>query len=294
MRRLGIHSFVWTDGQTQEGLEFALRKTAEHGYRMIEFAYLKADEFDLDRLSKLARENDIEITVTMGLPADADVSSTDRESVARGKEILRKAVGSVRDIGGVRLGGILFSKHGKYESMPTADGWKHSVEAVAETAEHAKEAGIQIALEVVNRFESNLLNTTAQGLKFLKDTGRDDVKLHLDSFHMNIEEPDPAGAIRLAGDKIGYYHIGENYRGFLGTGTVDFPAVFSALVDIGFDQDITFESFSKAIVDESLCYACGIWRDTWTENDPLAAHARTFIEEKWREAEMRAKSRAAA
>jgi D-psicose/D-tagatose/L-ribulose 3-epimerase len=287
MRRLGIHSFVWTGGQTQDGLEMALEKSAEHGYRMIEFAYLRPEKFDLDRLSRKARELDIDIVVTMGLPAEADVSSEDRATVAKGKAILSDAVKAVRDVGGIRLGGILYSMHGKYSRLPTRTGWMNSAEAIAATAEVAKDCGVEIVLEVVNRFESNLLNTTAQGLKFLKDTGRDDVFLHLDSFHMNIEEPDPAAAIRLAGDKLTYYHVGENYRGYLGTGTVDFEAVFGALADIDYDRDIVFESFSGAIVDEGLSLACGIWRDTWTDNDPLAAHAKAFIEMKWEEAQRR-------
>jgi len=254
---------------------------------MIEFAYLRPEKFDLDRLARKARDLDIEIVVTMGLPAEADVSGEDAATVARGRGVLSDAVKAVRDIGGVRLGGILYSMHGKYARMPTRRGWMNSAEAIAATAEVAKESGVQIVLEIVNRFESNLLNTTAQGLAFLKDTGRDDVYLHMDSFHMNIEEADPAAAIRLAGDKLAYYHIGENYRGYLGTGTVDFESVFAALVDIDYGSDIVFESFSTAIVDEALSLACGIWRDTWTENDPLAAHAKTFIEMKWREAERR-------
>lgn len=265
----------------------ALHKSAEHGYRMIEFAYLRPEKFNLDRLSKKARELDIEIVVTMGLPAEADVSSEDKAAVAKGRALLSDAVKAVRDIGGIRLGGILYSMHGKYDRMPTEIGWLNSAEAIAQTADVAQECGVQVVLEVVNRFESNLLNTTAQGLKFLSDTGRDDVYLHLDSFHMNIEEADPAGAIRRAGDKIAYYHIGENYRGYLGTGTVDFDSVFSALADIDYDRDIVFESFSSAIVDEGLSLACGIWRDTWTDNDPLAAHAKTFIELKWDEAKRR-------
>ena len=64
-------------------------------------------------------------------------------------------------------------------------------------------------------------------------------------------------------------------------------ATFGALIDIGYDRDIVFESFSTAIVDEGLSLACGIWRDTWTDNDPLAAHAKTFIEMKWQEAQRR-------
>lgn len=289
MRRLGIHSFVWTNGLTQDGLEMALDKSAEHGFRLIEFAYLRPEKFDLDRLARKAREHDIEIVVTMGLPAEADVSSDDKAVVAKGTALLADAVRAVRDIGGIRLGGILYSMHGKYDRMPTRTGWMHSAQAIAQTAETARECGVQIVLEIVNRFESNLLNTTAQGLKFIADTGRDDVFLHLDTFHMNIEEASPAAAIRLAGDKLRYFHFNENYRGYLGTGTIDFPAIFAALVEIGFsDRDIVFESFSSAVVDEALSRVCGIWRDTWDDNGPLAAHAKRFIESHWSEAVRRA------
>ena len=92
MGRLGIHSFVWTGGQTQQGLERALEKSAEHGYRTIEFAYLRPELFDLDRLAQKAQALDIEIGVTMGLPRDKDVSSTDAATVAAGKAMLADAV----------------------------------------------------------------------------------------------------------------------------------------------------------------------------------------------------------
>ena len=136
--------------------------------------------------------------------------------------MLADAVNAVRDIGGNKLGGILYSAHTKYGRAPSERGWKNSAAAIAKTAKLAKAAGVDLVLELVNRFESNLLNTTAQGLKFLKDTGSDHVRLHLDTFHMNIEEANPAAAIRLAGDKIGYFHVGESNRGYLGDGVIDF------------------------------------------------------------------------
>ena len=287
MKRLGIHSFVWTGGQTQEGLEMALEKSAEHGYRCIEFAYLRPELFDLDRLAKKSRDLDIQISVTMGLPLAKDVSSEDVNVVAAGKTMLADAVKAVRDLGGDKLGGILYSAHTKYNRQPTQDGWKNSVEAIAETAEIAEAAGVNLVLELVNRFETNLLNTTAQGMKFIAETGNDHVQLHMDTFHMQMEEADLGAAIRLAREKIGYFHIGESNRGYLGDGTIQWEPVFDALVEIGYDGDVVFESFSTAIVDEGLSLVCAIWRDTWTENDPLAAHAKKFIKLKWAEAERR-------
>lgn len=287
MGRLGIHSFVWTGGQSQEGLEMALEKSAEHGYRAIEFAYLQPENFDLDRLARKAQSLDIEIGVTIGLSLDADVSSEEESVVRKGEAMLADVVHAVRDIGGTKLGGILYSAHTKYDRFPTQRGWKNSVSAIAKTAEVAKSAGVDLVLEIVNRFETNLLNTVAQGLKFIDQTGSDYVRLHLDTFHMNIEEANPGAAIRLAGDKIGYLHVGESNRGYLGDGVIDFDRIFDALVDIEYSHDIVFESFSTTIVDKALSLTCGIWRDTWTDNDPLAEHAKKFIEMKYAEARRR-------
>ncbi|MCW1919060.1 sugar phosphate isomerase/epimerase [Rhodobacter sp. KR11] len=287
MARLGIHSFVWTGGTTQEGLEMAMDRSAAAGFQAIELAYLRPEKFDLDALARRAQALDLGITVTMGLPVSADVSSTDRDKVAAGEALLANAVAAVRDIGGVRLGGILYSAHTKYNALPSAEGRRNSAEVIARTAEKAKAAGVEIVLEVVNRFETNLLNTTAQGLEYLQMVGRDDVRLHLDTFHMNIEEANPAAAIRLAGDRLGYFHIGESNRGYLGDGVINFDLQFDALLDIGYARDITFESFSGAVVDEGLSLACAIWRDTWTDSVPLAAHAKSFIDLKQAEAARR-------
>lgn len=287
MRRLGIHSFVWTGGQTQDGLEMALRKTAEHGYRTIEFAYLRPEKFNLDKLATLAKSLDVEIGVTMGLPLDKDISSEDPAAVAAGAAMLADAVRAVRDIGGNKLGGILYSAHTKYNRQTTKRGWDNSVATIAKVADIARDSGVDLVLEVVNRFETNLLNTTAQGLKFIEETGSSHVRLHLDTFHMNIEEANPAAAIRLAGDKIGYFHIGESNRGYLGDGVINFDLIFDALLDIDYSRDIVFESFSTTVVDEGLSLACAIWRDTWTDNDPLAAHAKKYIELKMDEAKRR-------
>ncbi len=287
MGKLGIHSFVWTDGGTEAGIEGAMENSAKCGYRLIELAYLRPEKFNLDRLAKKAKSLDLDIAVTMGLPISADVSSQDPAVVKAGEETLANAVKAVRDIGGTKLGGILYSAHTKYFALPTDRGRKNSIAAIAKTAEIAKAAGVELTLEIVNRFETNLLNTTAQGLDFIKATGSDYVSLHLDTFHMNIEEANPAAAIRLAGDKIGYFHIGESNRGFLGDGVINFDLTFDALLDIGYSRDITFESFSGAVVDQSLSIACAIWRDTWTENLPLAQHAKSFIELRMDEAQRR-------
>jgi D-psicose/D-tagatose/L-ribulose 3-epimerase len=287
MDKLGIHAFVWTGSSRQADLEKAVETSRDLGYKLIEFPRLDPKAFDVPALGRLLQARDMSIAVTMGLPRGSDISSEDTEEVKRGEAILRDAVAVARDLGARKLGGILFSVHGKYYSLPTALGWKNSVDTIARVAEAGEKAGVQLVLEIVNRFETNLLNTAAQGLKFIEETGSSNVKLHLDTFHMNIEEASPADAIRAAGDKVGYFHIGESNRGYLGAGTVDFDATFDALLDVGYDDWITFESFSSEVVDKDLSITAAIWRNTWTDNVALARHAKAFIEERYSSAQRR-------
>ncbi|TJW76745.1 MAG: sugar phosphate isomerase/epimerase, partial [Mesorhizobium sp.] len=193
-----------------------------------------------------------------------DISSADRVIAAHGVEVLNDTIALTRDLGGRKVAGILSTSHGLQTEAPTRDQWNRSAATLAKVAETAKAAGVTLNLEIVNRFESNLLNTAAQGLAFIEDTGSDNIFLHLDTFHMNIEEADIGLAIRHAAKKIGYVHIGESHRGYLGTGNIDFAAIFDALTAIGYGDDLSFESFSSEIVDENLSKKTAIWRNLWT------------------------------
>ncbi|RWX80987.1 sugar phosphate isomerase/epimerase [Neorhizobium lilium] len=278
MSKIGVHSFVWSAGSSKDELEKALVNTHELGFDLIEFSYIDPGQVDVGWLASRLRELKLDVAISMGLPASGDISSSDASVVARGTEILHTAVALTRDLGGTKLGGILNAAHGKAESALTRKAWDTSVAAFTKVAETAKTAGVTLNLEVVNRFESNMLNTAAQGLAYIADVGVSNVFLHLDTFHMNIEEADIGLAIRHAAEKIGYVHIGESHRGYLGTGNIDFAAIFDALVAIDWQDYVTFESFSSAIVDRDLSLKTGIWRDLWTDNVALARHARKFIE----------------
>ncbi|AZO49411.1 MAG: sugar phosphate isomerase/epimerase [Mesorhizobium sp.] len=277
MARIGIHSFVWSASSAQADLERTLANTKEAGFDLIEFSYLDPANVDISRLARRIADLSLGVAISIGLPADGDISSADKASAARGVDILNRTIALTRDLGGQKVGGILSTSHGLQTEAPTRDQWNRSAATLAKVAETAKAAGVTLNIEIVNRFESNLLNTAAQGLAFIEDSGSDNIFLHLDSFHMNIEEADAGLAIRSAAGKIGYVHIGESHRGFLGTGSIDFTAIFDALTAIGYSDDLSFESFSSEIVDENLSKKTAIWRNLWTDNMELARHARRFI-----------------
>ncbi|WP_027143544.1 sugar phosphate isomerase/epimerase [Mesorhizobium sp. WSM3626] len=277
MSRIGIHSFVWSASSAHSELDRTLANTKEAGFDLIEFSYLDPANVDIGRLAKRIAALDLGVAISIGLPGDGDISSADKAIAARGVEILNGTIALTRDLGGRKVAGILSTSHGLQVEAPTRDQWNRSAATLAKVAETAKAAGVTLNLEIVNRFESNLLNTAAQGLAFIEDTGSDNIFLHLDTFHMNIEEADVGLAIRHAAAKIGYVHIGESHRGFLGTGNIDFAGIFDALTAIGYADDLSFESFSSEIVDENLSKKTAIWRNLWTDNMALAKHARAFI-----------------
>ena len=148
---------------------------------------------------------------------------------------------------------------------------------IKELAQESARSGITITLEFVNRYESNLLNTVQQTLDYMDDVDEDNVVVHADVYHMNIEERGFRTPLLLAGDRLGYVHIGESNRGYLGQGTIDFEEVFGALADMNYQGPITFESFSSAVVDQHLSNTLAVWRNLWEDSMDLGTHAREFM-----------------
>jgi D-psicose/D-tagatose/L-ribulose 3-epimerase len=109
------------------------------------------------------------------------------------------------------------------------------------------------------------------------DVGEDNVCIHLDTYHMNIEESDFSTPVLEVADRLGYVHVGENQRGYLGSGSIDFPAFFHALDTIDYTGPITFESFSSAVVSPTLSIDLAVWRNMWNDGMDLASNARAFI-----------------
>jgi D-psicose/D-tagatose/L-ribulose 3-epimerase len=275
--KLGVHALVWTGSWDENDLNRAFEQSRCIGYELIELPRFDPAMISVDTLRKMLDAHDLKCAITMGLAWDADISNPDPEIARRGEDMLENAVSAARDIGVELLGGILYSALGKYPKAPTAQGRQNAVEAIRRVADKAQAAGVPMVLEIVNRYETNLLNSTDQGLRFLADVGHDWPQLHLDTYHMNIEECDIGDAVRRAGDKLGYFHIGENNRGPLGSGSIDFAGAFTALRDIDFKGWITFESFSSEVLDEGLSNDIAIWRNMWTDNRALSDHAYRFM-----------------
>ena len=276
---IGVHALVWVGGWSPDEARKAISSSKEAGYDLIELAALEPETFDADLTAQLLQEYGLEVGVSLGLSEDTDVSSEDPECVARGRVLLESAVNLVRDVGGHYLGGVIFSKLGRYAAPVTERGRANSVETMAWLADKAAASDITLGLEFVNRYETNVLNTTGQTLAFLEEVDRDNVVAHLDVYHMNIEEVSFSGAVHAAAaaGKLGYVHLGESHRGALGTGSIQFEEFFAALHEVDYQGVLTFESFSSEVVHPTLSSNLAIWRNTWTDSMQLAKDAREFI-----------------
>ncbi|WP_428375534.1 sugar phosphate isomerase/epimerase family protein [Lichenicoccus sp.] len=278
MNKLGLHAFVWTAGWNADDATRAIGRTAELGFDLIEASAMDYAAFDVAATRRALEANRIGITMSFGLTDDMDVSSGDPGRVAHGERHLLDGISLARDVGATHVCGILYSAFRKYDTPPTQDGIAGSVEVVRRVAEKAQASGITLGMEVVNRYESNVLNTARQAVRFCDRVGMPNVKVHLDCYHMNIEEADIAAAITQTGDRLGYFHTGDSHRGYLGSGSIDFGCVFRALVASGYAGPITFESFSSAVVGQPLEGILGIWRTLWDDSRDLAAHAKLFTD----------------
>lgn len=276
MNKLGVHALVWEAGWSHDECARAIARTAETGYDFIEAPSLDPSSIDIDFTRRQLEQAGIGITFSMGLDADSDISSGDKEKAARGKALLLQAIALCRDCGATHLTGILHSAFQKNTVPTTAAGVTMSCDVLREVAEVAAESNIVLGLEVVNRYESNVLNTASQAVEMCKRIDMWNARAHLDVYHMNIEESDPAQAIIDTGDYLGYFHTGDSHRGYMGSGTIDLQSVFRALVRSGYKGPITFESFSSRVVGQPLEGILGIWRNLWEDSRDLASHALMY------------------
>lgn len=277
MNKLGIHALVFAGDTTPASVDRIIGSAHAAGYDIVEFSLHDSLSLDIARTRAQLHDNGLDVVCSRGLAFDADVSSDDPETVARGARLLHDSLRITHELGGSLLTGALYSALGKYGAALSSRGRANVVAVLTDLAAEAARMSMTLGLEVCNRYETNVVNTARDALRLADDIGADNVKIHLDAYHMNIEEADFTAPVRDVADRLGYVHIGENHRGYLGSGHLDFTSLFHALHDVDYTGAITFESFSSAVVAPGLSNDLAIWRNLWTDGGDLAAHARRFM-----------------
>lgn len=266
---------AWTAHWSDESLPL-IDRVAELGLDFIEIPLMDVAEVHPRPIRKRLDGAGIDVVTSTVLGAGTDITSANPEVRAAGVDYLRRCVEVTAELGASQLSGVIYGMHGKRPlSRPREREWAWSAECLGRIAEQAAAAGIAIGIEPVNRYESPLVNTCEQAIRLADMIGAANVRVHLDTYHMNIEEKSWAEPVRLAGDRLCHFHLCENDRGIPGTGLVDWEELFGALGELRYDGYAGLESFVD--VSEDMVAGTCVWRDLAPSGDALVREGTAFL-----------------
>jgi len=270
MFKFGVDSFIWTENFSKNDL-WIIPKAKEIGFETIDIAIAHPEKFPTKLVKEKIDETGIDIVTTTTLNENTNLISPDEQIRRNGIESLKLLVDINIELGSTILGGVNYAAWGYLTRKPrTEKEWEWSVNAMREVAKYAQKRGnLIIAVECINRFETHFLNIAEDAVQYCKDVGTDNIKVHLDSFHMIREELSFRKAVEVCGEKyLGYVHVCENNRGIPGTGLVPWKEFFTALKGIGYAGPLVIESFDPGF--EELNSLCAIWRKFADSGEILA------------------------
>jgi len=277
--KIGMNVLLWTAAATEEHLPL-LESIQDWGYDGVEFPMFGPDCSPWATLAAKLDDLGMGRTAVTIMPEAANPISDDARVRQAGIDYLRACLDACAVLGADTLVGPMYSPCGKLVGRgPTAQEWGRAVEALRAAAEHAETVKVNLAVEPLNRFETYFLNSAEQAARLVDEVGHPCLGTLFDTFHANIEEKDPVGAIRLSGKRIAHVHISENDRSTPGEGHVPWPETFAALRDIGYDGWLTVEAFGRAMPE--VAAATCIWRDMLQSEEALARSTAAFIRAGW-------------
>jgi D-psicose/D-tagatose/L-ribulose 3-epimerase len=270
MFKYGVSSFIWSENFSKGDIHL-IEKAKSFGFDLIDIGIFDPENFPVKEVAKEVKSVEIDVVTITPLPANANPISPVLKIRKNGVEILKRLVDINAEIGSKILGGINYAAAGYLTGRPrTQDEWNWSVESMREVCSHAENAGdVIIALECVNRFETHFLNIAEDAVKYCKDVGSDNIKVHLDSYHMIREEQSFKNAVEVCGSNyLGYVHVCENNRGIPGTGLVPWKEFFTALKKIEYGGPLVIEAFDPGF--EELNRLSATWRRFAATGEELA------------------------
>lgn len=273
--KIGASLLSWiTPNWTAEAGKYAIEQTAKAGFDLIEILLPNSMEIDVKAVKKQLKENHLEVVCSLNLPKEAHIAFYPKEA----EKLIKNAIDKTSDLETNFLGGVLHGGIGVFSGNPLSETEKNTiVEVWSSVADYAKEKGVNIAVEPINRYESYVCNTAENVLELIEKTEKDNLFLHLDTFHMNIEENNFRDPILLANQKLKHIHVTESHRGMLGEGTVNWNQFFDALKEINFEGNLVLENFSSSIL--GMQQMVSLWQKSPYNAEQLALGSLNFIKQ---------------
>lgn len=274
MVKIGVHLALWTRDWADDILPFAESAKAI-GYDGVEISLLGNVAQAPEATGEAVRAMGLDATCTTGLGPATDLASEDPAVRAAGVDALRSAIDVTARLGSRQLCGVIYGAWGVVAPGKRRDRLSWARDGLATVAGDAEASDVQLGIEAINRYETDLVNTAEQATALARDVGSSHVGVLLDSYHMNIEEADPAGAIRHTGEWLRHFHATDNDRGAPGGGLVDFAPQARALADIGYQGWITTEMF--ILPDVNVSADLTVWRAIEPGPDEAARAALSHL-----------------
>jgi D-psicose/D-tagatose/L-ribulose 3-epimerase len=278
MNPIGANTWIWTSPATDERIAELAPRIRGWGFDVIELPIEQPADWDPGRTAELLGSLGLGATVCAVMPEDRDLTSDDPQRVASTQAYLRRCVDAAARIGSRVVAGPMYAPVG-HTPLLDADDRRRTIDALvaalAPVADHAARAGVTLAIEPLNRYETSVVNTVEQALEVIEAVDSPGCGLAIDTFHMNIEEADPAGAIRTAGSRLAHVQVCGNDRGTPGDDHTDWAAHAAALRDVDYRGAICIESFTAE--NRTIARAASIWRPLAPSQDRLATDGLAFL-----------------
>ena len=273
--RYAVHAYAWTSSWSNDDLGI-IDHAAALGLDAVEIPLMELDAVDPEAIRGRALRAGVELITSVACAEDTDPSSEDDGVREAARDFLLGCVDATAAMGATVFTGVTYSALGRrLARRPDAADMKRAAEVLHEVAVHAAARGVTVGIEPVNRYESFLVNTAGQAFELMELIGERNVGIHLDAYHMNIEEDDFRTPVELVAEHLLHFHLSESHRGVPGRGTVDWKAIMGALGDAGYDGYVGLESFAE--VSDAMRGATCIWRDLAPSSDELVREGLAYL-----------------
>ncbi|MGW8426235.1 D-psicose 3-epimerase [Peribacillus simplex] len=275
MIKFGVHSSYGSKSWDDIDVKRSIKRFSEIGFDVVELfipTFIDQSDEELKEIKKIGIDAGVKLVYSTGLDLQYDLSSEDASVRQQGINYIKNVLKKIHFMDGDFFGGVNYAGWGKKLNKNEFDRSKYvenSLNSMREIIETAEDLGITYCAEVLNRFETMIMNTASEGVEFVNRLNSPNAKIMLDTFHMNIEEKSIRDAILTAGGKLANIHLGERNRQLPGQGDMDFDEIFSSLRDINYQGTATIESF--IITGGQIGKDVGLFRDlsNGAENEQL-------------------------
>ncbi|MFC6355136.1 sugar phosphate isomerase/epimerase family protein [Luethyella okanaganae] len=278
---VACHLNVLAPGVSSARLPAALDTIAAAGYRRVVLPPLNPDAIDAAALRELFRVRGLTPITIAGQAPDADVSSPSGDVRAAGAALLRRALDLTVALGADQMNGVPYGVFGHPAGLTDGAAFERSAAEVGRVADESHDRGVLMTFEVLNRYETSVVNTAAQAMEYVSASGSEHLWIHLDTFHMAVEETDASVAIRTALPRLGYLELGQSGRGALSAGAVDIGGIVRQALDDGYGGRWGVEAFSRSTLDAAAADMLAIWRRPFDDGVALAVDAARTIDTGW-------------